>query len=150
MARTYKLTFGRRLTNSFLSTLLRLGVKLQGTYLLSVPGRKSGKIHTIPIRLIEKDGQRWLVAPYGQVNWVLNARAAGQVTISPGRTSETVTIVELGPKESAPVLKEYLKQVPIVKPYFDVAPESPFDAFEAEAPRHPVFRIVAPAINSSK
>ena len=149
MARTYQLTFGRRLANSILSTLLHLGVKLNETYLLSVPGRKSGKIHTIPIRLIEKDGQRWLVAPYGQVNWVLNARAAGQVTLSPGRTSETETIVELDPKESAPVLKEYLKQVPIVKPYFDVTPESPLEAFEAEAPRHPVFHIVAPTANPS-
>jgi len=146
MAQTYKVTFGRRMTNSILTTLLHLGVKLQGTYLLSVPGRKSGKIHTIPVRLIEKDGQRWLVAPYGQVNWVLNARAAGrQVALSPGRISETVTIVELDPKESAPVLKEYLNQIPIVKPYFDVAPESPLSAFEAEAPRHPVFRIVAPS-----
>ncbi len=143
MARTYKLTTGRRLSNSILTTLLHLGVKLPGTYLLSVPGRKSGKIHTIPVRLIEKDEQRWLVAPYGQVNWVLNARVAGHVTLSPGRTSETVKIVELDPKESAPVLKEYLKQVPTVKPYFDVTPESPLDAFEAEAPHHPVFHIVA-------
>ena len=143
MAQTYKLTSGRRLANSILTTLLHLGVKLPGTYLLSIPGRKSGKIHTIPVRLIQKDGQRWLVAPYGQVNWVLNARAAGQVTLSPGRTPETVTIVELDPNESAPVLKEYLKQVPTVKPYFDVTPESPLDAFEAEAPRHPVFRIVS-------
>ena len=145
MARTYKVTFGRRLSNSILTTLLHLGVKLPGTYLLSVPGRKSGKIHTIPVRLIEKDGRRWLVAPYGQVNWVLNARAAGQVTLSPGRTSETVSIVELDPKESAPVLKEYLRQVSVVKPYFDVTPESSLDAFEAEAPRHPVFRVVAPS-----
>jgi len=119
-------------------------VKLHGTYLLSIPGRKSGKIHTVPIRLIEKNGQCWLVAPYGQVNWVLNAREAGQVTLSPGRTSETVTIVELDPKESAPVLKEYLKQFPYVKPYFDVTPESPLDAIESESPRHPVFHIVDP------
>jgi len=135
-----------------LTTLLHLGVKLQGTYLLSIPGRKSGKIHTIPIKLIEKGEQRWLVVPYGQVNWVLNARAAGHVTVSPGRTSETVTIVELDPKESVPVLKEYLKQVPILKPYFDVTPESPLDAFEAKAPRHPVFHIIGPTpkiLNSS-
>ena len=145
MVQTYKLTSGRRLGNSILTTVLHLGVKLPGTYLLSVPGRKSGKIHTVPIRLIEKDGQRWLVAPYGPVNWVLNARAAGQVTLSPGRTSETVTIVELDPQESAPVLKEYLKQAQAVQPYFDVTPESPLAAFEAEASRHPVFRVDAPA-----
>ena len=42
------------------------------------------------------------------------------------------------------MLKEYLKQFPYVKPFFDVTPESSLEAFEAEAPRHPVFRIVGP------
>ena len=141
MAQTYKLTFGRRLVNAFISALLRLGVKLPGTYLLSVAGRKSGKIHTTPVTLVEQSGQRWLIAPYGEVNWVRNARAAGRVTLRRGRQSETVTIVELGPQESAPVLKEYLKRVPIVRPYFDATPDSPLEAFVAEAARHPVFRI---------
>jgi len=127
--------------NSFISALVRLGVKLPGTYLLSVAGRRSGKIHTTPVTLVEQGGQRWLVAPYGEVNWVRNARAAGRVTLRRGRQSETVTIVELGPQESAPVLKEYLKQVPIVQPYFDATPDSPLEAFVAEAARHPVFRI---------
>lgn len=145
MAQTYQLTFGRRLVNSFIMALLRLGVKLDGTYLLSVSGRRSGKIHTTPVTLVEQGGQRWLVAPYGEVNWVRNARAAGRVTLRRGRHSETVTIVELGPEESAPVLKEYLKHVPIVRPYFDATPDSPLEAFAAEAVRHPVFRIVGPA-----
>jgi deazaflavin-dependent oxidoreductase (nitroreductase family) len=145
MARTYKLTFGRRLANSFISALLRLGVKLDGVYLLSAAGRRSGKIHTTPVTLVEEGGQRWLVAPYGEVNWVRNARAAGRVTLRRGRQSETVTIVELDPEESAPVLKKYLKQVPIVRPYFDATPESPLEAFVAEASRHPVFRIAGPA-----
>ncbi len=145
MAQTYKLTFGRRLVNSFIMALVRLGVKLDGIYLLSVAGRRSGKILTTPVTLVEEGGQRWLVAPYGEVNWVRNARAAGRVTLSRGRHSETVTIVELGPEESAPVLKEYLKHVPTVRPYFDATPDSPLEAFVAEAARHPVFRIVGPA-----
>jgi deazaflavin-dependent oxidoreductase (nitroreductase family) len=149
MARTYKLTLGRRLANSFISTLLRLGVKLDGVYLLSVAGRRSGKIHTTPVTLVEEGGQRWLVAPYGEVNWVRNARAAGRVTLGRGRQSETVTIVELDPEESALVLKKYLKQVPIVRPYFDATPESPLEAFVAEAARHPVFRIVGPATSEA-
>jgi hypothetical protein len=54
--------------------------------------------------VIEHANQRWLVAPYGAVNWVRNARAVGQVTLTRGRRSETVRIVELGPEDSAPVL----------------------------------------------
>ena len=140
----------RQLTNSIHIALLRPGVKLDGTYPLSVRGRKSGKIHTIPVRLVEKGGQHWLITTYGQVNWVRNARAAGQVTLSHGRISETVTIVELGPDESAPVLKDYLKQVSFVRPYFNVMPESTLDTFVVEAPRHPVFRIIGPATSSSE
>jgi hypothetical protein len=101
-------------------------------------------MHTTPVTLIEEGGQRWLVAPYGPVNWVRNARAAGQVTLTRGRRSETVTVVELSPVESAPVLKEYLKQVPVVRPFFNVTPESPLEAFIAEAPKHPVFQIFGP------
>jgi deazaflavin-dependent oxidoreductase (nitroreductase family) len=119
-----------------------MGVKVGTIYLLTVKGRKSGQMHTTPVTLVEDGGQRWLVSPYGKVNWVRNAKAAGRVMLTRGRRSENVGIVELNPQESAPVLKEYLKQGPIVRPYFDVTPEAPLEAFAAEAPRHPVFRIV--------
>lgn len=90
----------------------------------------------------EEGGQRWLVAPYGELGWVRNTRAAGQVTLSRGRHAETMAIVEAGPEESAPVLRHDIAEVPISRPYFDVRPDSPLDAFRTEAPRHPVFRIV--------
>ncbi len=81
------------------------------------------------------------MAPFGEVNWVRNARIAGQVTLARRGHSETVSIIELGPEESAPVLQKYLTDVPYVQPYFDVQPDSPLEAFVAEAPRHPVFLI---------
>jgi len=68
-------------------------------------------------------------------------RAAGEVTLSRGWQSETVAVTELGPEESAPVLKKYINQVSITQPYFDVGPDAPLPAFVAEAPRHPVFRV---------
>ncbi len=61
MTQRYQLTFGRRLANACIKAILRLGVKLDRTYLLSVAGRKSGKIHTTPVTLVEQGGQRWLV-----------------------------------------------------------------------------------------
>jgi hypothetical protein len=72
---------------------------------------------------------------------VRNARAAGQVTLSRGRRSETVAMVELEPAEAAPVLKQYVTEVPITRPFFEARPDSPLEAFASEAPRHPVFRI---------
>ena len=50
-------------------------------------------------------------------------------------------LVELGPAESAPVLKLYATRVPITRPFFDATPDSDVAAFAAEASRHPVFRI---------
>jgi deazaflavin-dependent oxidoreductase (nitroreductase family) len=141
MAATYRLSRGRRRLNTPVRTLLRMGLGPRHTYLLTVRGRRSGVLYCTPVTLVEADGQRWLVAPYGEVSWVRNARVAGQVTLSRGRRSETVAIVELGPEEAAPILKQYVTEVPITHPFFDATPDSPLQAFVAEAHRHPVFRI---------
>lgn len=141
MANTYEMTASRRVANALMKLLLRVGMGPKTTYLMTVRGRKSGKMHSTPVTLVKMDGQRWLVAPYGEVGWVFNARAAGQVTLTRGRRSETVTVTEVGPDESAPVLKEYVTRIPIVRPYFDATPESSLEKFAVEANRHPVFRL---------
>jgi deazaflavin-dependent oxidoreductase (nitroreductase family) len=141
MARTYRLGFWRRVINRLIRGLLRLGVPLPHTYLLSVRGRKSGRMYSTPVTLVEDNGARWLVAPYGEVSWVKNARASGEVTLRRGRRTETVKLVELAPEEAAPILKRYLIRVPVVRPFFDVTPHSNDQDFVGEASRHPVFRI---------
>jgi methylthioribose-1-phosphate isomerase len=95
--------------------------------------------------LLIEDGERWLVAPYGEVGWVRNARAAGEVEISRARRSETMGIEEVASEQAAPVLKQYLKSAPVARPFFDVTPKSPLDEFVTEASRHPVFRLTAKA-----
>ena len=91
--------------------------------------------------LIESEGQRWLVAPYGPLGWVRNARAAGRVTLSRERRTETVTVAELDGRAAAPILRRYAREIPITRPFFDAGPDSSVEAFAAEAARHPVFRI---------
>lgn len=146
MAATYRPGFVRRLANIFIRALLRLDLFLPPTYqLLTVTGRKTGRAYSTPVILVQEGGERWLVSPYGEVRWARNARAAGRVTLSRGRRSETVRSEELDPATAAPVLKLYIARVPITRPYFDVTPESPLEAFAAEAPCHPVFRIAGPA-----
>ena len=142
MAKCYRLTPLRRLANALMRLLLRFGLAPRTTMLLTVPGRRSGTPRSTPVTLVEEDGQRWLVAPYGPVGWVLNARAAGQVELSRGRHFETVRVKELAPEAAAPFLKAYVERVPITRPYFDVAPDAPLAAFAAEAPRHPDFQVV--------
>ena len=72
-----------------------------------------------------------------------NVRAAGEVEISRARRSERLHIEEVASQEAAPVLRQYLKRVPVVRPFFDVTPDSPIEEFVTEAPRHPVFRLIA-------
>ena len=141
MAATYRLTPSRRAANRLVRFLLRLGLMPGPTYMLTVPGRRSGRPLSTPVTLVEDGGTRWLVAPYGDVGWVRNARAAGRITLSRGRHSESLPIRELDPAEAAPVLQRYVTRVPITRPYFDAKPDSPLGAFIAEAPRHPVFRL---------
>jgi deazaflavin-dependent oxidoreductase (nitroreductase family) len=142
----YDSNFGKwwfKLENSILKLVLRTGLKLGTTYLLSVTGRKTGAVHSTPVVIVEAGGERYLVAPYGPVNWVRNARAAGMVTLTRGRHSEALHVVEVRPEESAPILKKYVAIAPATRSCFHVKPESPVQEYVAEAPGHPVFRLVA-------
>jgi len=143
MAATYRLTPTRRAANRVVRLLLKLGLMPGPTYLLTVPGRRTGRPLSTPVTLVEEGGQRWLVAPYGEVPWVRNARAAGRVTLTRGRRAETVSLRALGAAEAAPVLQRYVTRVPITRRYFDVTPDSPLTTFESEAARHPVFALTS-------
>ena len=143
MARPYRLGFFRKLVNVLATAALRVGIAPRGSYLLTTTGRKTGKRRTTPVTVIE-NGERFLVAPYGLVPWVHNARAAGEVTLTRGRKSSTHAVTGVGPAEAAPVLKRYVKKVPVVRPFFDAGKDAPVEEFEAEAARHPVFRLGGP------
>ena len=121
MPKSYRRGFARRLVNLLMKGSLRLGISGRHTYLLSVPGRKSGRTYSTPVILVE-NSERWLVGAYGEVSWVRNVRAAGRATLSRGRHHEEIEVSEVGPPESAPVLREYLRQVRVVRPFFDASP----------------------------
>ena len=142
MTKPYHVNVADRMEAAVIKTLLRAGVKLGTTSLLTVRGRKSGQPHTVVVLLVEQNEERWLVAPYGVVQWVRNLRAAGTATLTRGRHSETISVRELEAKEAAPVLKQYLLHVSGgVRSYFDATKDSPLEDFEREAARHPVFQI---------
>jgi hypothetical protein len=142
VAKSYHLGRARRLVNAMMGPLARVGLAGRHTYNLTVRGRKTGREYSVPVILIE-NRERWLVAPYGAVGWVRNARASGEVQLSRAGRSERLRIQEVTPERSAPVLQQYLKAVPVVRPFFDVTPNSPLADFIAEAPRHPVFHLTS-------
>lgn len=141
MAKTYHTGTGTRLINGVFALLTRLGLGKGYRYILTVPGRKTGTPHSTPVDVMRAGDRRWLVAAYGVTNWVRNARVAGQVTLARGGRREVVRVTELASAESVPVLRQYLREVPVTRNYFDVTPDSSDDAFAAETPRHPVFRL---------
>jgi deazaflavin-dependent oxidoreductase (nitroreductase family) len=118
-----------------------LGLTGPRTHLLTVAGRRTGKLYSTPISLVELDGARWLVAPYGERNWVKNTRAAGRVELRRGRRREQVEVEEVVGKESLPALRRYFELTHVTRPFFDVTLKSSEAEWLAEAPRHPVFRV---------
>jgi deazaflavin-dependent oxidoreductase (nitroreductase family) len=141
MPKTYRVTPSLKTLNFAVSALVKIGTVPAYQHLLTTRGRRTGKPRTTPVSLVIDGDRRWLVAPYGGVGWVHNARAAGRVTLRRGRESKDYAIREVGPAEAAPVLERYVKMAPIVLPYFDARKDSPRAAFEAEADRHPVFEL---------
>src|SRR6266851_3499378 len=77
-----------RAFNRTFGFLVGLGLGFSYNYLLEVRGRKSGKIYSTPINLLELGGKRFLVAPRGQTQWVRNAEVAGEVTLKRGKTRQ--------------------------------------------------------------
>jgi deazaflavin-dependent oxidoreductase (nitroreductase family) len=142
LAAPYRQTRIRRLGNALVTPLARFGLAGKRTHILTVPGRRSGRRYSTPVQLVIDDGQRWLVAPYGEREWVKNARAAGEVELTRAGRTKRYRVDEVSAEAAAPVLREYLRRTPIVKPYFDADADAPLEVLAAEAPRHPVFRLV--------
>jgi deazaflavin-dependent oxidoreductase (nitroreductase family) len=142
MARKYRLGPGRRAVNSVMTALIRAGAGGRANYLLTTVGRHTGQSRTTPVTLVEQAGGRWLVSPYGTVGWVYNVRAHPQVTLRRGQRTEVVRAEEAEPEVAGPVLRQYLGQVRITAPYFDVRAQDPVAEFVNEARQHPVFQLM--------
>jgi deazaflavin-dependent oxidoreductase (nitroreductase family) len=124
-----------------MSVFVRLGV-IPSTYLLTTQGRRTGRPLTHPVTVVEEDGRRWLVAPYGTVSWVRNARAAGRLRLARRGDRRDYAVREVPAREAGPVLKRYVGIATATRPYFQAGKDSPVEDFVAEADRHPVFELL--------
>jgi deazaflavin-dependent oxidoreductase (nitroreductase family) len=135
--------FTTNVFNRLVAALTRLGISVAGSRVLEVSGRTSGQPRRTPVNLLTFEGQRYLVAPRGNTQWVRNLRARGEGRLLVGPRSEPFTATELADDEKAPVLRAYLKRWKFeVGVFFEgVGPDSSDDELRQAAPRHPVFRI---------
>lgn len=134
---------GEKFFNRIFGFLVGLGLSFSYNYLLQVRGRKSGKIYSTPISLVEKDGKKFLVAPRGRTQWVRNAEAAGEVTLKKGSKRQTFGLRPLSDAEKPVILKAYLDSFPsAVQRFFPVPAGSPPQAFAGIVQDYPAFELM--------
>jgi deazaflavin-dependent oxidoreductase (nitroreductase family) len=111
--------------------------------LLTVHGRTTGTARTTPVVPVRDGDRTWVVSPFGDVAWVRNARATGQVELRRGDEHATYAVRELDADEAVPVLRRYLSMPSrfFVRRHVDVTAKSTDAAIAAEAGRHPVFAL---------
>jgi deazaflavin-dependent oxidoreductase (nitroreductase family) len=155
-AKPYRVTAHVRFSNAINASLVRLGIPLGSTSLLTVRGRKSGKLIQTPLSIFVQDQKRYLITPYGVVNWVRNLRAAGgEATLTRGRHTEKIHALELEKDAAAPVFREAVRTGPAGMPavfvhlyirftlsqYLNVGVNASLEEFEREVLTHPVFLV---------
>jgi len=133
--------------NKVFMAMLRLGLPSsgkEGPLVLTVPGRKSGQPRSTPITPMYVDGTRYAVAGFPGADWEKNARAADTATVTAGRNSETVRMVELSADEARPLLRQFPALVPTGISFMKrsgLVTEGTPEEFEALAGRCAVFRF---------
>ena len=140
-----RLPWWLKYVNKVMIGLQKLGVLGEkGPVVLSVPGRKTGKMRSTPVTPMEVDGQRYVVGGVPGSDWAANVRAAGEATLHIGRRSERVRMVEMPVEQARPLLRQFPTKVPtgvdFIKNAGLVTGPDP-DEFEGLAGRCPVFRI---------
>jgi deazaflavin-dependent oxidoreductase (nitroreductase family) len=143
-------TGGDRIFNRVVGFLTRHGMSVWGSRELRVRGRRTGEWRSTPVNLLTVDGDRYLVAPRGETQWVRNLRAAGTGELRVGRRTETFTAQELADDAKPAVLRPYLRRWKFeVGRFFDgVDANSSDEELDRIAPKHPVFLVQVQQPNS--
>jgi deazaflavin-dependent oxidoreductase (nitroreductase family) len=136
-----------RIFNSMVASLTRAGISVWGSRILAVRGRTSGEWRTTPVNPLTLHGERYLIAPRGETQWVRNMRAAGGGELRVGRRAEPFTATELADTDKPEVLRAYLKRWKFeIGMFFQgVGPDAPEARLLEIAPGYPVFRLGGPA-----
>jgi deazaflavin-dependent oxidoreductase (nitroreductase family) len=132
-----------KLFNRTLGFLVGVGLGPSHIHLLEVRGRKSGKLFSTPVDLLELQGRRYLVAPRGRTQWVRNAEAAGEVTLKRGCTRNKFRLAAIPDADKPQILKAYLDTFKReVQTYFPVPAGSPAQAFVDLTSSYPAFELL--------
>jgi deazaflavin-dependent oxidoreductase (nitroreductase family) len=129
--------------NRVMGALAGLGLGPKFIYLLQVRGRKSGKIFSTPVNLMEVNGKQILVAPRGRTQWVRNAEAAGEIVLKRGSFRRNFGLRVIADPDKPELLKTYVdRYASAVQKFFPVAAGSAAEAFRGMAGNYPVFELI--------
>ncbi len=116
---------------------------LKHNYLLQVRGRKSGRLYSTPINLLETGSRKFLIAPRGRTQWVRNVEVAGEVMLKKGNRLQRFRALAIPEAQRPVLLKLYVERfTTTVQRYFPVAAGSPREDFRLIAANYPVFELV--------
>ena len=128
---------------------VRLGREIDGIRELEVVGRRSGKARRTPVKVLEVDGQRYVVSLSGSSGWVCNLRERETARLRIGRHVEDVVATELPDAQKPPIVRAYLEAAtrPGTRERLawaaDGAPEADVQRGAASVP---VFRLTARSV----
>ena len=135
--------FTNHVFNPTVALFTRLGISVWGSRVLRVRGRTSGEWRESPVNLLTFEGQRYLLAPRGNTQWVRNIRVSREGELKLGSHIEKIRVTEIPDEQKVPILRAYLKRWKFeVGVFFQgVSADSPESDVRRIAPDHPVFRI---------
>ena len=134
--------------NPLVRRLLRVGVPMGPNALVTVRGRRSGMPHTFPAAVVAAGDRQYLIATFGETNWVRNLRASGEAGVRRGRRDEVLRATELPVVQAATALREGLAPflrsrllAPMLTRWYGLGASSTPADFERAAAAHPVFEL---------
>lgn len=138
----------RNRTNTFNKVIVRLhrvGIAFGPMQLLTVKGRRTGRVLTFPIAVNKLHSGRYIFQAFPKAAWVANARAADTVTLTRGRRASTARLTEVPVDQRGSLLRELVTGSPasVGKRFVTtgLAEEATPDGVAAAAPRIAVFRV---------
>ena len=130
------------LMNRCVGVLARAGIGPSYLHLLEVRGRRTGKLYSTPVNLLNVNGRQYLVGGRGHTGWSKNAASSGEVMLRRGRSSYRYRVIGVPDDMKPLILRAYLQEYSgTVQRFFAVPANSPVEAFASIADRHPVFEL---------
>jgi deazaflavin-dependent oxidoreductase (nitroreductase family) len=135
-------TFAVRIVNRLYAWITRIGFGLPNSYLLQVPGRKTGKTRSVAINVLSYNGKFFVVATRGSTHWSRNVLAHRKIVLKRGRMRSDFKVRLVLAAEKPKILKAYVTRFRQARRFFPVAAGSPSASFAPLADRHPVFELI--------